>query len=197
MIFIMVAATAANATVTTFEAGPELYALEHYRYFTWTIDLGYSSNDTPITDATLSFDNIANYDTAPNILFMHLVDPDASVGVTSAYDFQTTGDAFVGEELIATWIDIDGTQSSDDLSFTFSEITAADGQRTLVDVLNEYATDGLITIGLDSDCYYWNDGVTLSITTEGSIFQTPAPGSIVLGSLGAVLVGWLRRRRTL
>ena len=50
----------------------------------------------------------------------------------------------------------------------------------------------LVTLHITQWC--GNDSINI---LKGSVATIPAPGAILLGSLGAGLVGWLRRRRTL
>ncbi|MCD6394920.1 MAG: hypothetical protein J7M40_15630 [Planctomycetes bacterium] len=166
----------------------DMYDLDHAYYYTWGIDLGFNSTDPgyEIQAAELVFTNIRNWNANPNILFLHMFES-APSGLQDnrdnqgAYDYDFD-DAFAGEGvLLGTWANNPAGQPVD-LVFTFEGETLA--------LLNQYAADGNIGFGLDPDCHFYNSGIKFIATV-------PTPGALLLGGIGTMLVGWLRRRRSL
>jgi hypothetical protein len=148
--------------------------------------------DDSIMSAELTFSNIRNYADLDNVLFIRLLDwadPIANNGLLRGRDSRLEAvDAFAGQgTLIYEWTN-DPAGIPVDLTLRFDT--------DLLTVLNNYAAnDAIVGFAVDPDCHFYNDGVTFTIQTE--TFHAPAPGAIMLGSVGIGLVGWLRRRRTL
>lgn len=191
LIFTLAMAVAAVDAGITYEPYPaDMYDLDHGYYYIWGIDLastgGYNQGDE-IISAQLNFTNIRNYNSGSNVLYIHLLD-DADVGLYRDRDNQLVEEDFFGDwagddMLIAEWRN-DPAGVAVDLTLTFD----AD----MLDALNTYAANDIIGFGVDPDCHFYNDGVEFSIETA---IHAPAPGAVFLGSVGVVLVGWLRRRR--
>ena len=180
-------APSAAAAVTTFAPNPaNVGNLNHWRYYTWGIDLGFNTADTPVVEAELVFENIRNWSTLPNVLYIHMLDnSNQETGLAVSRDWgMFGGNAFGGQGVqIAQWTDHTGQGQDLVLTFTAAQLEA----------LNAYGADGYIGFGFDPDCHYYNDGVSFRVVTA----VVPAPGAVVLAGIGTMLVGWLRRRRSL
>ncbi len=161
----------------------DIFDLDHYYAYTWGINLGFSTADTPITEAILTFKNIYNWRVEEDHLYVRLLDT-APRGLRRFWDNQGGGDYFKGQGvLLADWNDPEEWNKKKDLVIVFNAEQLA--------ALNAYGVDRRIGFGLDPDCHYFNDGVTFRVAV------VPAPGAVMLGTVGLIFVRWLRTRKAL
>jgi hypothetical protein len=116
--------------------------------------------------------------------------PNTEVGIVYAFDAGPEGfasmDVQVGVDNGA-FVWIDGT-------YLFGGVGPGEA------VLGEYAanlsdiTPGMHYLQILLEDHGWDTDYTIQVT---GVPATPAPGALVLGSLGAALVGWARRRRAM
>ena len=86
LLSLTVFAVTSRATSYTYTPNPvDLNDLDHHSAYTWRID-NINLGGATVTGASLTFTNIANWDTNPNILFIHLFDTAKNSGVRSFID---------------------------------------------------------------------------------------------------------------
>jgi len=200
LTLVLVSQTKANYT---FQPSVEdIDSLNHNYFYIWKVSWSPPSNEI-ISEATLSIADINDWRVGDNdILNIRLLSEDNINNAVTDLGMQilwnSTGDIFwgwdqegVGDnlagygDLLISYTDDESPPGLQNFSYDF---TGAQ-----VSLLSSYIkNDGVFGIGFDPDCEYSNNGV--SLTSETYI---PAPGAIVLGCIGAGLVGWLRRRRAL
>ncbi len=172
---------AADTILPPFEPSPaDMYDLDHYKVYSWGIDVPLAPGEEIIA-AELTFDNIRNWDNAPNVLYIHLLDSPALGVVEIDEDGQGGGDYFdslpASEHTpLTTYWNLPAY--SQDITYTF---TGAD-----LGVLNDYLADGRVGLGMDPDCHFYNCGVKWTLTT-------PEPGTLIL--LATAIPVLLRRKR--
>ena len=176
---------AVGATYSLVPPDRDLDDLDHRKYYTWGVDRPWDLvHDEMFEDAvgaTLSFSQIRNWNSKPNVLYIHLLD-DAPKGITTGTDNQGGGDYFAGQGVVLK-VYVNLPSYPQNLTYTFTDPE--------VDALNLYAADGLFGLGFDPDCHFYNCGVELEIETA----LTPVPKPAMLALLGPAAVGVLLRRR--
>jgi len=185
----------------TFPPGdPDLADLPSDTIFLWKITASGLTPQEVVTGAALCIYNIDN--TAPSsssALYIHLLDDtminqavDAHSGqrlagttdvytIPGLYSLRTSdsfNDSYISAGvLLTTYSDTNGSWSYD-LSYAFTPAQ--------IGALNSYLANGAFGLGFDPDCYFSNNGVALTLHTQAGV--VPAPGALLLASLGAALV---------
>ncbi len=182
-VFVALFAPAALADTISYHLTPtpvDLYDLDHNQYYTWGINRPWDSNHQ-VVSAKLFFDNIANSDTTSNVLYVSLLNS-GTLGVTVGTDNDASGNYFAAlGSLLVTYTNLSTTPQ--DLTYTFTTSQLAS--------LNSFAADGRFALGFDPDCHYFNDGISLDVTTA-SVPEPATMSVLAIGAVGALL----RRRRT-
>ncbi len=156
---------AAHAEVYTYTPSPpDCWDLDHERFYTWGINVSDMVGAT-IMEMELTIENISNGDSDANVLFLNLLDW-CPLGTHRINDngnqFQN---AFANYGVpIDAFTDTNGPGTTEDLHYRFSDLG-------LLDAANAFSDDGVIGIGLDPDCHFYNAGITLTIE-----FGYPAGG---------------------
>lgn len=79
-----------NLNESDYQGGSNQFDLDHHRAYTWQIGNVVIPQGHTITGATLTFRNIANWDTNPNTLFVHMLDSARSFSSATSTRSATT-----------------------------------------------------------------------------------------------------------
>ncbi len=221
MIIFMLIYGSAFGGVYTFAPNPSnVYNLDHYYYYLWSIDSSgleaATNSGEQITSATLTFQNIYNHDNYNFDLWVYQLDyvgySIPAGGVYSIWDGTSTSDSIgsnylnVGEkDLLVHYdkygsVDSEGVYSSDTINSLYEGPSSVTYSFNTTDLANMLALidGGSFGIGFDPDCHFYNDGILLTVNTGIPGTPVPEPSTLLLlgmGLIGVTGIGRIRRKK--
>lgn len=219
ILFLFSCGIASAGVSYTFEpTRSDLWDLDHWKAYYWNIDStvvedGKSMmqrilDGESIESAIISFDNIYNWDSNSNELFINLFNntkgDDAysdTVGNVNIYSDNNSGfvdffdyyGSYFGEHIdLHNYLDLPSSPPQD-LAYSFSDPDQ-------LAKLMSYAADGAFAVAIDPDCHYYNDGILLTVNFSdgggsGGGNPVPEPATMILFGTGLVALGGVARKK--
>jgi hypothetical protein len=177
--FLSITPAQAALAPLTFQPNPvDLNGLDHHYSYSWQIG-NINLTNISVTGATLTFANIRNWDSNPNMLFVYLLDTATQPGVNTFQDHPLSEapignivDHFANGAVIPSLI-----TSSTAMTKLFQKSFTTTGttftysfDAAQLATLTNYINNGHdIAFGFDPECHFFNDGITFTMNV------TPIP----------------------
>jgi hypothetical protein len=209
-----------NPNQSDYQGGANQFNLDHHLAYSWRLSGVGVPQGHEITSATLTITNIRNWDSNPNMLFVHLLDTARTYsssstgglgigwhtptfnGVTGFIDVALNQapvlpadiqDAFLSSNPLVAAGTADILLAQQSFNTTASTYTLNLSAAQLAALASYIANGNDFAFGFDADCHFWNNGIVFSFTTAPT--ATPEPATLFFLGSGLAGFAYLQRRR--